>query len=111
MGDIRVQLTDPAYPPPDVKGDKVTVCINKIGVNRYSVDPFLVKNRTKVEWVPANFETNKIVVFFPTHDTPLPAPAVVVEGPPGIYHYALFVRVNGHFFGVEGNSPPEMVIE
>ncbi|MCX6143285.1 MAG: hypothetical protein NTZ35_08700 [Ignavibacteriales bacterium] len=37
--------------------------------------------------------------------------SAVVGGASGIYYYTIFVKVGSNFCPVEGNSPPEMVIE
>jgi hypothetical protein len=93
--------------------NQVDVKIEKVGIRKYRVDRVHVANGTTVTWIADGFEPTEIVVFFPDnqfHEVGNPL-SVQVNGLPGIYHYGLFVCVDNAYYGVEGNSPPEMIIE
>ena len=100
-----------------LQGNPAEVKIHKHGNNSYRVERVRIKRRTNVNWIPANFgapDVKDIVVKFPPlneeiHQISFP---VTIDGEPGTYRYSLRVFMkNGDEHDVEGNSPPEMIIE
>jgi hypothetical protein len=98
-----------------------TVNIVRDPRGRFWVDRIVIKQETPVTWqvvgpslTPASPQPD-IVVFFPEIEHAIPLTdemrTISLSGTPGIYQYALFVRVGDSYRAVEGNSPPEMIIE
>ena len=98
----------------------VDCSIHKESRGNYWVPTIHVKAGTNVTWVvlgesgePADPQP-QVVLFFPEVEEPpvrSVLPVVQLNGAPGTYHYALFVHEGESFVGVDGNSPPEMIIE
>lgn len=61
-----------------------------------------------------SYTADQIVVYFPEEEKAHRGNGKVtlkVGGPKGRYHYSLYVLEQGRYTAVEGNSPPEMIID
>lgn len=88
------------------------VLIHKDPDDKYRVDRIFVPSGTTVTWKADGFTPTQLVVFLP------PATSIEHKEPThkvgykkGVYHYSLYVKENEEYYAVEGNSPPEMIIE
>jgi hypothetical protein len=100
-----------------VDGAQSKVCNAMIyldGDNKYRVDRIIASKDTVITWTATGFKPQEIVVFLPEppeviiRDT---KPKHTVKKARGVYNYSLFVKDGGQYYAVEGNSPPEMIIE
>lgn len=106
-----ITLRKPIMPvaPPVTSG---RVLIRKHAHSGYRVDKAHVKQGSTLEWKGDGFIPDEIIVFFPhgggiiIRDFP-----VTFDGEVGVYQYGLFIRIGDVYYAVEGNSPPEMIIE
>lgn len=111
-----ITLTDPERID-KLEGNPAHIKIRKHGNNSYRVERVRINSGTKVEWGPDNIGTppfDDIVVKFPPLNEEMRKSSfpVTIVGAPGTYRYSLKVIVNnGAEHDVEGNSPPEMIIE
>ncbi len=90
------------------------VMIHKDSDGEYRVDKIYLSKKATVTWKADNFTPDEIVIFFPEPPgTILRAkePAADVDGSTGVYHYSVYVCEGQGYYAVEGNSPPEMIIE
>jgi hypothetical protein len=96
------------------------IVIIKGGNANWFIKQIKVHPNTKVTW---HCRLNNISVWFPKENTPLAGgknevygkngkASAVVGSKKGTYHYCLLVTEdNGDVHLVEGNSPPEMIIQ
>jgi len=95
-------------------GQNCEIPIHELPHDGYRVNRARFKSGSSVSWNGSNFKPDDIIVYLPQsggapiHQSEFP---VTIYGAPGIYPYSLFVFVAGSWCPVEGNSPPEMIIE
>lgn len=96
-------------------GQNCLILIHELPHGGYRVGRARFKSGSQVTWKFAgNPQPDDIVVHLPQagnailHKSDFPA---TINGDPGVYQYGLFVSVGGDSYAVEGNSPPEMIIE
>jgi hypothetical protein len=93
-------------------GQDCQILIHEIPQGGYRVNRARFKSGSSVTWRGSNFTPDDIIVYLPRvgeiHQSEFP---VTIYGEPGVYQYGLFVVVDGGSHAVEGNSPPEMIIE
>ena len=84
------------------------------GDNKYRVDRIIASHGTVITWSATGFKAQEIVVFLPEPPEVVirdPQPKHTVKKARGVYNYSIFVKDGGQYYAVEGNSPPEMIIE
>ena len=96
--------------------DPLSVYIGKDDHGKYIVDRIYVKTGQRVKWIynGPDPQPDEVVVFYPEVGNPVlrgSQPHEMINATSGIYHYSVFLKIGDKYHPVEGNSPPEMIIE